>query len=67
MTPEPRIRTSLSRVLPQAPTPPEKLRTWAAEAWRKGGVVVLFPDQTLNWEERALIESAAIKLYGKRG
>lgn len=44
-----------------------QLRSMAAAAWHKRGVVVVLPEQILNWQDRALIEAIAAKLYGKRG
>lgn len=39
----------------------------AAAAWHRRGVVVILPEQILNWQDRALVEAIARKLYGKRG
>lgn len=63
---EHRIPTSLDRHVGRAPMDDAELKRLARAAWLQRGVVILMPDQLLNWHERGLIEAAAIKLYGKR-
>ena len=58
--------SSLGRLVGRSAKTEEELRAMAQAAWKKRGVIVLFPDQVLSWQERALIESAARKLYGDR-
>lgn len=43
-------------------------RESARELWQRFGIIVIWPDQQISWEQRAMAENAATKLYGqKRG
>lgn len=64
----PRMPSTLGRVVAEAPEPPEALRRKAAEMWRAGRGAMFFPEQltAMNPQERAAIEAAAERLYGRR-
>lgn len=61
---EHRVRTSWPTV-PKSSGDSE-MREKARELWRHFGIVVLWPDQSIPWDMRAMAENAARKLYGER-
>ena len=43
-------------------------RESARELWQRFGIIVIWPDQQIPWDQRAMAENAATRLYGqKRG
>ena len=61
-----KLRGSLDRHLPTAPTTEDDMHGMRRAAWRKQGIVVLRPDEIQDeWTRRALIAEAN-RIYGKR-
>lgn len=60
-----RIRTSLSSA-PHSPTTPDEMQTMRAKAWREFGVLVVGPDDLLNWDDRQRLTNIGNRMYGAR-
>ena len=61
-----RLRTSLDRVLGEAPATESEIRALAAEALKIGVIVFLRSDlQRLPWHSQEVIEAEAKRLYGR--
>ena len=61
-----RYHSPLSRLIAPTTSADPQMREKAREAWRQFGLVVIWPDQNLPWDMRAMIENAARKLYGEK-
>ena len=61
-----KIRSSLSKHLPQPATAPEELRQMAMRAWRLQGIAMLKPDQIADPWVRQTVINEAERLYGAR-
>lgn len=61
-----RIRSSLSKFAAPSNGSDTDMREKARELWRYFGIVVVWPDQHLSWDTRAMVENAARKLYGEK-
>lgn len=64
----PTMKTSLDRVLGNAPTPPEDLRRMARRAWLERGIPVFLPDdlERMPAMARALVEAEMARIHGAR-
>lgn len=63
-------RSSLTRYAPLMRDPdPDGAHKLAARQWHENGSIVLLPESIaeLSWEDRALVQAIAARLYGQRG
>jgi hypothetical protein len=62
------LRSPLARLVAPSNGADADFREKARDLWQRYGIIVIWPDQQLPWDQRAMAENAATRLYGqKRG
>ncbi len=54
------------RLIGKSPLNPEEIKSLAAAAWHKFGIIVIKPDDIINSFHRQAVINAADEQYGKR-
>lgn len=60
------VQSPLGRLVAPSNGQDSEFREKAGELWQQFGIIVIWPDQQIPWDQRAMAENAATKLYGRK-